>query len=398
MTKHNAKNERIKRKYLSYLTDAKRQSVASTDAVASALARFEAYTNYRDFAAFHYEQAVNFKKKLADEKAERSGKQLSKATLHSTLTHLKRFFQWLAFQPGYKSRLQYGDADYFNISEKDRRVAIARREQRVPTIEQINHVIASMANSSDVEKRNRALIAFTLLTGARDGAIASISLKHLDFAANRVFQDARDVKTKFSKTFTTYFFPVGVEIRAILEEYVTHLRDNRLWGNDDPLFPATQIEVGPSRQFQAVGLARRCWHNASPIRAIFRDAFQKAGLQYFNPHSFRNTLVQLGEKVCRTPEEFKAWSQNLGHEKALTTFLSYGEVPPQRQATLFKGFSEPDKQFNSSAEELAQALWRLGVRNSSIDEAQPTPNFQTHDLQELKQTSNQRGERETRSL
>ena len=62
MTKHNAKNERVKRKYLSYLTDARRQSVASADAVATALARFEAYTNYRDFGAFHYEQAVNFKK------------------------------------------------------------------------------------------------------------------------------------------------------------------------------------------------------------------------------------------------------------------------------------------------------------------------------------------------
>jgi len=36
-----------------------------------------------------------------------------------------------------------------------------------------------------------------------------------------------------------------------------------------------------------------------------------ASLPYFNPHSFRKTLAQLGEKVCRTPEQFKAWSQNL---------------------------------------------------------------------------------------
>src|SRR5437868_12071249 len=101
MTKHNSKNERIKRKYWSYLTDAKRQSVSSVDAADKALARFEAHTNYRDFAAFHYQQAVNFKQHLAQQKAERSGKELSKATLHSTFTHLKRFFQWLALQPGY---------------------------------------------------------------------------------------------------------------------------------------------------------------------------------------------------------------------------------------------------------------------------------------------------------
>ena len=40
MTKHNPKNERIKRQYFAYLREAKRQSEASVDAVAAALARF----------------------------------------------------------------------------------------------------------------------------------------------------------------------------------------------------------------------------------------------------------------------------------------------------------------------------------------------------------------------
>ena len=346
MVKHNAKNERIKRKYLSYLSDARRQSIPTTDATAKALARFEAYTNYRDFGTFHYEQAIHFKKHLARQKAERSGEELSKATLHSTCTQLKRFFQWLALQAGYKSRLQYADADYFNLSDKERRIATAHRAQRVPTLEQIKHAISSMDTRTDLEKRNRALVAFTLLTGARDSAIASMKLKHVDLVANRVYQDAREVKTKFSKTFTSYFFPVGDDIRAIVEEYVHHLRENLLWGNEDPLFPATRVVVGPNRQFQASGLARSHWQNASAIRTIFRDVFHKAGLPYFNPHSFRNTLVRLGEQLCRTPEEFKAWSQNLGHEKALTTFLSYGEVAPQRQADIFSSrnarrFGEP---------------------------------------------------------
>jgi len=60
----------------------------------------------------------------------------------------------------------------------------------------------------------------------------------------------------------------------------------------------------------------------------------RSGLSYFNPHSFRKTLVILGEQVCRTPEEFKSWSQNLGHDDVLTTFVSYGEVPGRRQAEI----------------------------------------------------------------
>ena len=55
MTKHNAANERIKRTYLIFLKEAKRQNEASVDAVAKAISRFELYTKYRDFKAFHFE-------------------------------------------------------------------------------------------------------------------------------------------------------------------------------------------------------------------------------------------------------------------------------------------------------------------------------------------------------
>jgi integrase len=103
---------------------------------------------------------------------------------------------------------------------------------------------------------------------------------------------------------------VGDDIRAIVEEWATYLRDRKLWGGDDPLFPATAV----------------------------------------NPHSFRKTLAQLGERVCRTPEELKAWSQNLGHEDVMTTLRSYGEVPCSRQAEIIRDLhlaSEPDMEVPS---------------------------------------------------
>lgn len=60
---------------------------------------------------------------------------------------------------------------------------------------------------------------------------------------------------------------------------------------------------------------------------------------YFNPHSFRKTLALLGGQRCNTPEEYKAWSQNLGHEQVLTTFLSYGDVSYNRQAEIIRSYS-----------------------------------------------------------
>ena len=68
MKKHNPANERIKRKYFAFLKEAKRHSEPTVDAAAKALSRFEVYTRYRDFKAFHFEQAIAFKKHLAEQK------------------------------------------------------------------------------------------------------------------------------------------------------------------------------------------------------------------------------------------------------------------------------------------------------------------------------------------
>ncbi|MDG2293220.1 MAG: site-specific integrase, partial [Methylophilaceae bacterium] len=201
MLKHNPDNERIKHKYFTFLREAKRVSDPTIDGVAKALARFEEYTKYKDFKTFRHEQATGFKKQLIVQKALNKDTKLSKSTIHSTFAHLKYFFEWLAREQGYKSRIQYSDAEYFNTSNRDLQVATARRVKKAPTLEQIKHVIDTMPTSTEIEQRNQALIAFTLLTGARDSAIASAKLKHINLDSESFNQDARDVNTKFSKTF-----------------------------------------------------------------------------------------------------------------------------------------------------------------------------------------------------
>ncbi len=358
MTMHNAKNERVKRRYLAYLKEARRHSEVTVDAAAKAIAQFEAFTSCRDFRLFHIEQAIAFKRRLAGGREGKGGKPLSKATQYATLSALKKFFAWLADQPGYRSRLKYSDADYFNLSDKDSRVATTRRERPFPTVEQVKHVLRMMPAGSEVERRNRALVAFTLLTGARDGAIASLKLKHVDLQGRSVYQDAREVNTKFSKSFPTYFFAVGDEVLAIFEEWVLHLQTHLGWSGDAPLFPATLVELGEGHQFQVTGLRQEHWRTTTPIRAIFRHAFTLAGLPYHNPHSLRRTLVQLGEMVCQTPEEFKAWSQNLGHEDPLTTFTGYGAVGARRQGELIRDLQGSRRAQGLDVEELARRVVR----------------------------------------
>lgn len=366
MAKHSAANERMKRQYFEYLREAQRRNTSSVDQAAAALSRFEDSTGFKDFNKFHRAQAVAFKTKLNRVISPRSGKPLSRATVNSTLNALRSFFVWLADKPGYKSRIAYSDADYFNLSEKDVRIAQAKRHKAFPSLDQVHRVLSVMPSGSDIEKRNRALLAFALLTGARDGALSSFKLKHVDLVQERVNQDAREVRTKASKTFSTTFFPVGGIAREIVQDWCCHLRTVLLFGDEDPLFPATRVALGPGGGFIAKGLRRDGWTSAGPVRKVFQQAFEKAGLPYFNPHSFRDTLVQLGQQVCPTVEAFKAWSQNLGHKRVMTTLTSYGTIAPNRQAELIRGMGAPRSASTLDPAALAQVFTALQALTAKV--------------------------------
>jgi hypothetical protein len=63
------------------------------------------------------------------------------------------------------------------------------------------------------------------------------------------------------------------------------------------------------------------------------------------------TLIVIGDKnlalldghICNSPEEYKAWSQNLGHENVLTTFSSYGDVARHRQAEIIRALGKSEQ-------------------------------------------------------
>lgn len=348
MKQFNPKNERIKKPYFTYQKEAKRKAETTISGIRKAILRFETYTGFKDFGTFTKEQAIGFKKHLASSMAERTGQPVSKSTMLSTINALKDFFIWLAYRPGYRSRIDIHDVEYFNLSEKDSSIARTTKLKNFPTLEQIRAVIASMPIATDMDRRNRALIAFAILTGARDGALASIKLRHVDIHNSLLRQEPDSVRTKFSKRIDTFFFPLGDDLRGIVADWVRELREQKLYGENDPLFPRTKLGQSADFSFKPVGLESAHWQTATPIREIFKSAFKNAGLPYFNPHSFRNTLVNLAEKYCKTPEEFKAWSQNLGHEQVLTTFNSYGQINPHRQGEIIAGIAlkpaeDPDK-------------------------------------------------------
>ena len=331
-------NERIKRQYFQYLREAKGCDQTTVDKAADAIQRFEGTTRCKPFKRFHIEQATHFKRQLEKARHQRTGKPLSKATLDGTLRAVKAFVHWLAGQQGYKSRISYGDADYFNLNAKDARIAHAERDTPFPTMAQCRRAFDLMPSVTEIDRRNRALFAFLMLTGARDGAIASLRLKRINLDESCVYQDARDVKTKNAKTFTTWFFPVDAAYLDCFTEWMNHLRQNLVFGNEDALFPKPAMGLADG-SFVVQGLTREPYANAGKIREVVKAAFTDAGLPAFGPHSFRKTLGILANDHCLTPERFKAWSLNLGHENIATTLSAYCPVSSERQGALIRAMA-----------------------------------------------------------
>lgn len=349
MSKRNKDNLRIKRKYLNWRKDARGISEASLDKSAAAITLYGDWLAGKDFRAFHAERARSFKRHLGGLRNERTGAPLSAATINGTLRELKAFFYWMADQPGYKSKISRADADYLTPDRKSENARRGTLWKPHPSPAQARHVIERMPTATVIERRNRAFMAFLFLTGSREGAAISLPLRNLDLTNGCVQFDGRHVDTKFGKSFSTGFYPFGTFAEQILADWVAELIQVHLFSATDPLFPKTKIGVGASRRFEVLGISRSPWKSASSAAKIFKQAFADAGLPPFPPHRVRDTMNDLANDHCRTPEDYKAWSQNMGHDHVLTTFSSYGTVPPGRQMELmsrFRGRECKDGGFN----------------------------------------------------
>jgi len=338
MPKRNADNLRIKRKYLVWMKDARGYSEASIDKAAAAISTYEVFLAGKGFRAFHSEQVRAFKRHLTSKKTASGNTPLSASTVNSILRELKTFFLWLADQPGYKSRITHSDAAYLT---PDRKSENARRRtlwKPHPSPAQVRKLLEEMPADTIVQRRDRALVAFLFLTASREGAAISLRLGDVDLANACVNFDGIKVNTKNGKTFTTGFFPIGGQAEQIVHDWIKELHTAQMFSDADPLFPRTKLGLEASRGFTVLGIDRAPWASPSSAAKIFKEAFRAAGLPPFSPHRVRDTIAELAREHCRTPEDYKAWSQNMGHENVLTTFRSYGSVATGRQIELMDRF------------------------------------------------------------
>lgn len=348
MSKANYTNEMTKREFFAFLKNSERFSDDSIRAFEKALFFWEDFTKTGDFQTFDDKQAVAFRDWLKERNRKGSENPLSLSYCYDTLRRLRKFFEWLSRQP--KSKINETHIGFLNLSRKESQIATRARKVDTPTFEEILQVLESIKGNTEVEKRDRAIIALTLLTGGRISAIASLRMKCFDRRGLVLEQDpASGVKTKFSKLITTALFPLPDEKPlAYFLEWFDYLEKVRKFSPSEPLFPATKREQGEENvSYYSTGTVEPVfWSNASSARKVFEKRFKGAGVPYFHPHTFRHLIVKEFIKARLTEEEKKAISQNLGHEDVGTTFGSYGygKLPLDKQIEAVRGirFSYPE--------------------------------------------------------
>lgn len=347
MPEFNPVNELIKKQYEEALIHGRCRDPKTVKAVWDAITLFEQFTGRADFKTFDSEQTKGFKKWL-EKQTNKSGELLSLSTVRGILNNIREFFLWLAIHPQYVRKIDGRAVEYLRLSNNANRAARASRDKIPPTIEELQKTLNAMPFETDIEKRDKAIFAFMILTCVRDDALVSLRMKDVDIDKKTLWQDPKHVRTKFRKGILSAFVSAPIpEAEAIFIDWYVFARDVLRLSPDAPLFPQTLVVANPQTlTFEVKGLSRDPWASAAPVREIFKKAFSNAGLPYFNPHLFRNTIVQWAEKNC-TPYEFKAISQNLGHEHAMTTYNSYGKLSERAQIDAIANLGKADADINN---------------------------------------------------
>lgn len=362
MSGYSPVNEVMKKQYEEALLHGKCRDPKTVLAVWNNINLFENFTGHADFKTIDSEQAKSFKTWLEKRKNQK-GELLSISTARSTLNSVREFFEWLAIHPQYVRKVDGRAVQYLRLSDNANRAARASREKTPPTLKEVEKALIAMPYGTDIEKRNRALFALTIITCARDDALVTLKIKDVDAAQRTVWQNPKHVRTKGRKNIVTGFVRAAMPCAEdIVLDWMKYTNEVLQLKPNDPLFPKTLVMVNPETMaFEVQGLSKDHWATTQPVREIFKKAFQAAGLPYYHPHLFRKTVCKWALKNC-SQFEYKALSQNIGHEHAMTTYNSYANLTEDEQleAVANIGQGNPDLQNASHEDFWAEAARRSG--------------------------------------
>ena len=315
-------NERIKYKYRIHVKRALKKDSKTIIAELKYLREYDLFDNFAGFEKFNSTRADKYISHLFDH--------YSISYINDALRTLKTFLTWLERQKGYKSKINYNDIDYLNITNNQRRAAKATEHKKSYSFEQIIKTIRNMPDKTMIERRNKAIISANALCSLRISELRTIKLKNLIEEEGKCFIhiNPKDIESKFAKARYADCAQLPQDIFDNLINWKSELVAKFQFTSKDPLFPKIPSNFNQLNFLKSV-MTKEEIKSGSQMRDIFKNAFQKAGFDYINPHNFRHTRARFASK--QSPEYLNATRQALGQKNIDTTFNSYGELSMYEQ-------------------------------------------------------------------
>ncbi|SLN34747.1 site-specific tyrosine recombinase XerS [Aquimixticola soesokkakensis] len=307
----------------------------TVDAHLISIRDFDRFCQGKSYSKVTKEDSGAYRKHLierAGQRTEQGG--LSRATVQHRSSHLKQFFVWLSNEPGY--RALSGVGGYFALPKGLKAMSGREKSKVFPSLAQAEAMLESLPARDLKERRDRAIFAMCFLAGLRESALISLRLGHVDLERKEVMHDGATLRAKNGKTFVVNWFPRTPAFAQVVLAWVEEVRALGL-RDDDVLFPDAKVLASAARWPLEGRETLTPMRTASAVDAVFARAGEGIGTRYL-PHSARDTLADLGSKLCRTTEQHKAWSLNLGHSSEEITRRHYAKVGDARKAEIFEDF------------------------------------------------------------
>lgn len=358
-------NAIVKHRYFLYLDENRYLSEKTIYKHEASVRIFEEHIGYRDFGVFNKKIAREFKASV-QKRVNKKGNTISGKTILFHLKSVQQFLIWLNGQLGYKRKYTQYDVGVLNLKlNKVREIMSAKKIIDLPTVADTIQIIESIKSENPVDHRDMAIYAVLLCTGVRADTLISLPISSLNIENMTLdLNPAMGVRTKFGEhTITKVFNHDKKLIQIILDwrSYLVHQLEFKLM---DPLFPKTdQTPDEDCVTYTNKNLTHDFWKNESSLTNMMKKRASATGLTYFHPHLYRHSAILISTRKTKTPEEFKALSQNFSHKSILDTLLSYAPI---------------------SIEEQLEILKKLDDRKTNNNDDVNEENDKTHDKKEIK--------------
>lgn len=256
-------------------------------------------------------------------------------TKKQKMSRVAAFFRYIFKDDVIKPKISEA-LEVLQLTTKEKGLLSKQEIREYPTIEEFNEMIDFPVND-DVDRRDKALLCFLLLSAGRVDAVRTLQLGALNPKTLDLVQDPTEgVHTKRNKYIRSTLFRFDNRYIDIIKDWLRFLIEDKQFKPTDPLFP--KLVQGENNKAIYV-LSKEFYSTQTKINEIIAKRCKDKNIATYSAHEFRHLAVDTAFKLARSGRDIKAISQNIGHAYLSTTLKQYANMQPREYMQIIRNLT-----------------------------------------------------------